>query len=348
MYSILEINLFMKDLLGDCEYQDLRVYTDSRDDYEDDGWSDEATGSRGTFTSIPVGGNVNDEYEDEWEGGCFACWGQLAPQDLMTSISYQNPVVEVGSLPDDLENFLTLGWDTVIQPCFGTNLPNFQGLRTMEYVRFPDTRTRSLLEASLYFRLVRSYSECLAFPVTASILRNRYPTTSAAVLLALTCFGPCASDGRTGGHYLVDPNQTMSGENSIGLCLAMMRNWLWASEQGGWRIDRLNPSTSIVGPLSRRYFGHDYYWAGAGDYFKVELRYAGVGSRTSDAHRYGIWARLTQDWHAMDAIHDIFVEAEAEAKELAISEPLEVTLDLSRISGATTALAKIRARNRMW
>ena len=131
-------------------------------------------GSKGTYSYYPVGSSKEARpSRSNWGGECFACWQSISPSRALQSITYQN-VLSRKKIPAGTRKLYELAWDTVIRPPFAEFLPTFDDLRTMNTITFA-LQGRSLMEASLYFRLMRIFNECLSFAHSAGQLRQRYP-----------------------------------------------------------------------------------------------------------------------------------------------------------------------------
>lgn len=230
------------------------------------------TGSQGEYTYYTVGANKAEppQTDGHWQGQCFASWENINPSHALQSISYQNPLY-YKTIPYGTKQFYAAAWDTVIRPPFADFLPEFKDLREQQTLEFP-LQGRSMMEASLYFRLIRIFNECLSFAHTAALLRHRYPDQQAAVLLAATSLGQCDIDkGITLEAHPSSPNSTIGGHRNILACMALVRNYEWSTRNGGWRVEKFRRSKDTTGPFVRRYYGHNHYWFGTGTAFKVNV-----------------------------------------------------------------------------
>ena len=314
--------------------------------------------SNGSFSYHTVGADIRHDTPktETWEGGCFACWSRIPQEFYMTEMRYENPLIHL-EIPDGADDFLASGWDTVLRAPFGDNLPVFADLVDQEEIVFKDVPNRSLMEASLYFRLVRAFNECLTFVSTASILRDRYPSASAPVLLAMNAFTPVTEKGVGGRWHPASPNCTILGGLNLQYCIGMLRNWMWAEEQGGWDVAQLRTGDDTVGPHTRRYYGHNWWWFGAGPIFSTRIK---LGGHLPVEHsRSTIWSpyvyksnpskrREDLSWTMLDDLKDVFEEAESDCKDLPITEPYVRDIPLSRFAHAEEAFAHLAESRRNW
>lgn len=284
-------------------------------------------GSFGKYTYYPVGSNKNEPPKSEgWKGACFARWDSIPSHHALQVMSYQNPLYwkkfEYGT-----QGFYRIAWDTVLRPPFADYLPNFNDLRDTKTLDFA-LEGRSLMEASLYFRLVRIFNECLTFIHTASLLRHRYVTQPAEVLLAAACLGQCKrEEGYTGIPHPASPNHTIGGHKTIVDCMSLVRNFEWASRNGGWQIQKIRRSRDTTGAFSRRYYGHNHYWFGKGTAFRINLD---SDAKTKALYNYPVfcsrWGDEADGWAVMDRCVKILAETYKQTKGKDWSEDVEVPM----------------------
>jgi hypothetical protein len=278
--------------------------SDDRDNGYYDEYEEDEQGSSGYFKYIPVGGNFNDTPKsDEWSGDCFACWSRIPTEFMLTEMSYQNPLPAM-RIPKGGVQFLRLGWDTVIRAVL-PELPSFDNLRTMQFLHFGNLRRRSMMEASLHFRMARIYKECLSFGATTSMLRDRFPDAPASVLLGMTSLGQVSLQGFNGKDHPVSPNSTIDCYQSISKAASLVRNWEWAERMDGWRIDQLRNKVDTRGHFTRRYYGHNHYWFGGGKHFKARLKVNNVNDGWVNSAEYLRNWGDEDGWDIVDRIYKV-------------------------------------------
>lgn len=309
-------------------------------------------GSAGEYYYTLIGGDVKRKHEmSTWSGACFAQWKHLNNSHFLHKVTYRNPLGSGGvELPSNMEEYYAVGWDTVIQPCLPT-LPKFEELCEVERLEF-DVDDGSLVEASFLFRMARIFSECESFATACTLLRHEFPDAPAEVLFAQAALGRLSINGWENKPHPAYPNCTVQMFGQLANAMSFVRNLIWSRRTGRWDIRKLTKRTEFSGPHSRRYFGHNEYWYGEKNYFKVTPTLDGQSKRR-ELNNSNLWYRnaytAAQREEIMHFQHELLSEVYAHSHKMAIDTALE--MDISDFMDEPWFRKKWKAeegRSRIW